>query len=166
LITTLDHRELTERTHAGSAANSTGSVVSIGAFDGVHLGHQAILSANVALAREPGARATVVTFRRHPKRLLLGRAPRTLTSLEHRLELFRRAGVEHTVALSFDEELRTLEAESFVDEILTRGLGARAFVLGFDSKFGRDRRGTPELLADMGLDVRVVPQVHKLLKVR
>jgi riboflavin kinase/FMN adenylyltransferase len=152
LITTLDRRQLPERAHGGS-------VVSIGVFDGVHLGHQAILAANVTLARELGARATVVTFRRHPKRLLLGRAPRTLTSLEHRLELFRRAGIEHTLALSFDEDLRALEAETFVDELLIHGLDARAFVLGFDSKFGRDRRGTPELLVALGLDVRVVPQV-------
>ena len=55
--------------------------VTIGNFDGVHLGHQAILAANVARAREDGALATVITFRTHPKRLLLGRAPKTLTTL-------------------------------------------------------------------------------------
>ena len=83
-----------------------GSVVSIGVFDGVHLGHEAILAANVARSRELGARPTVVTFSSHPKSVLLGRAPRTLTSLEHRLGLFERAGIEHTVALQFDEKLR------------------------------------------------------------
>jgi riboflavin kinase / FMN adenylyltransferase len=134
-------------------------VVSIGVFDGVHLGHQAILAENVRLARELELPATIVTFRRHPKRVLLGREPRTLTSLEHRLELFRRAGIEHTLVLTFDEELRTVEAEAFVREILIGKLGARAFALGFDSKFGKDRRGTPELLAGLGHDVRVVPQV-------
>jgi riboflavin kinase/FMN adenylyltransferase len=136
-----------------------GSVVSIGVFDGVHLGHQAILQRNVALARELGARPTVVTFRRHPKRLLLGREPKTLTSLEHRLELFRRAGIEQTLALSFDEELRQLEAEEFVQQVLIERLGARAYVLGFDSKFGKDRRGGPALLAELGCDVRVVEQI-------
>jgi len=137
-----------------------GSVVSIGVFDGVHLGHQKILERNLARSRELGARATVVTFREHPKRVLLGRAPRTLTSLEHRLELFRRAGIEHTVALTFDEELRSIEAGVFVRDFLIGELDAQAFVLGFDSKFGRERAGTPEFLAALGLDVEVVPQVQ------
>lgn len=136
-----------------------GAVVSIGVFDGVHLGHQAILTANIARARKLGARATVVTFAGHPKKLLLGREPRTLTSLEHRLELFRRAGIEHTLTLTFDEELRQLTAEEFASEILVKRLGAKAFVLGFDSKFGRDRRGGPELLIQLSYDVEVVGQV-------
>ena len=136
-----------------------GAVVSIGVFDGVHLGHQAILAANLARARKSGARSTVVTFAGHPKKLLLGREPRTLTSLEHRLELFRRAGIEHTLTLTFDEELRQLSAEKFAAEILVKRLGAKAFVLGFDSKFGRDRRGGPELLIQQGYDVEVVGQV-------
>ncbi len=136
-----------------------GSVVSIGVFDGVHRGHQAILAANVARARELGAVPTVLTFAGHPKEVLLGRSPRTLTTLEHRLELFRRAGIAHTVVLEFDQRLREVPAEQFVDEILIRGLGARAFVLGFDSKFGRERRGTPALLESLGFDVTVVDKV-------
>jgi len=136
-----------------------GAVVSIGVFDGVHLGHQAILAANVARAASLGARSTVVSFAGHPKKLLLGHEPRTLTSLDHRLELFRRAGIEHTLALSFDEPLRQLSAEEFVAGILIDRLGARAFVLGFDSKFGRDKRGSPELLRALGYDVLVIEQV-------
>lgn len=138
---------------------SRGSVVSVGVFDGVHLGHQAILARNTAGARELGAQSTVVTFRDHPKAVLLGRAPRTLTSLEHRLELFRRAGVEHTLALTFDDELRRVDARAFAREVLVGGLGARRLVLGFDSKFGHDREGTPELMRSLGYDVEVVPEV-------
>lgn len=152
MILTTDRNAPTERAHSGA-------VVSIGVFDGVHLGHQAILERNVSEARRLGARSTVVTFRDHPKRVLLGRAPRTLTSLEHRLELFRRAGIDHTVALTFDEELRSIPAAEFVRDFLIERLDARKFVLGFDSKFGRDRAGTPELLMQMGLDVEVVGQV-------
>ncbi|MBL8863880.1 MAG: bifunctional riboflavin kinase/FAD synthetase [Planctomycetes bacterium] len=136
-----------------------GAVVSVGVFDGVHLGHQEILARNVAAARELGARATVVTFRQHPKSVLLGRAPRTLTSLEHRLELFRRAGIEHTVALTFDDALRAVPAADFAREFLSGTLRARRLVLGFDSKFGRAREGTPEHLAGLGHDVEVVGQV-------
>jgi riboflavin kinase/FMN adenylyltransferase len=136
-----------------------GAVVSIGMFDGVHLGHQAILAANVARAGVLDAVPTVVTFRRHPKTLLLGRAPRTLTTLEHRLELFARAGIEHAVVLSFDAELRGLAAAEFVDRIAVEGLAVRSFVLGFDSKFGRDRGGTPESLRALGFEVEIAPKV-------
>jgi len=136
-----------------------GAVVSIGMFDGVHRGHQAILAANVARARELGAQSAVLTFRRHPKALLLGRAPKTLTTLEHRLELFGRAGIEHAAVLNFDAELRALSALEFVRNVAVEGLGARGFLLGFDSKFGRDRSGTPESLRAAGFEVGVADQV-------
>ncbi len=136
-----------------------GAVISVGMFDGVHLGHQAILAANVACARALGAVPTVVTFRRHPKRLLLGHAPKTLTTLEHRLELFARAGIEHAAVLNFDTSLRALTAAEFAQEIAVRRLGARCFVLGFDSKFGRDRGGTPESLQALGFAVEVAPKI-------
>ncbi len=136
-----------------------GSVISIGVFDGVHLGHRAILEANVRSARARGAEAAVVTFRRHPKHLLLGRAPRTLTPLDHRLELFARIGIDHAVALTFDDELRNLAAPDFVRGICVEGLGGQNFVLGFDSKFGRDRGGTPASVAALGYDVEVVDKV-------
>ena len=142
-----------------TSAPPEGAVVSVGVFDGVHLGHQAILAANVREAGALGAAPTVVTFREHPKGVLLGRAPRTLTSLEHRLELFRRAGIRRCVALTFDEELRQVEAERFTREFLVGTLGARRFVLGFDSKFGRNREGTPDRVRALGFDVVVVPQV-------
>jgi riboflavin kinase/FMN adenylyltransferase len=151
VITTFDRAKLTPP--------AEGSVVSIGVFDGMHLGHRAILERNVAAARELGAAATVLTFRRHPKHLLLGRAPRTLTTLEHRLELFTRAGIQHTVALAFDEDLRSLSADEFACEIAAKGLGVRRFVLGFDSKFGRDREGGAESLRAQGFDVEVVEKV-------
>ena len=149
--TTFEERKL--------APPPTGSIVSIGVFDGVHLGHQAIVAANVAAARAAGAEATVITFRRHPKKVLLGLSPRTLTTLEHRLELFQRSGVAHTVALSFTDELRALPASEFTRRLCVEGLGVKSFVLGFDSKFGRGREGTPALLRKLGFDVEVVPEV-------
>jgi riboflavin kinase/FMN adenylyltransferase len=134
-------------------------VVSIGVFDGVHLGHQEILRRNVEQAREHGHEPTVLTFRRHPKRVLLGRAPKAITTLDYRFELFQRLGIEHVVALRFTDELRQQAPEDFVEKTLLAGLDARRFVLGFDSKFGRDRAGTPELLEQLGHTVEVVGQV-------
>ena len=134
-------------------------MVSIGVFDGVHRGHQEILARNLACAREKKAEPTVVTFRRHPKRVLLGRAPHSITTLDHRLVQFRRAGIGHVLVLRFTDELRSMEAERFTEDILVRGLDARAFVLGFDNKFGRNARGGPDLLRQHGHPVEVVEQV-------
>ncbi len=138
---------------------AAGAVVSVGVFDGIHLGHQAILSCNVTTAEEIGAVPTVVTFSSHPKETLIGRAPRTLTTLAHRLELFRRAGIQHCLVLAFDEELRQTSVDDFVEHTLVEGLGVKRFVLGFDSKFGRDREGTPEMLRSRGHAVTVVEKV-------
>ncbi len=140
-------------------APGNGSVLSIGVFDGVHLGHHAILEANVRRARELGAVPTVITFRHHPKGVLLGHAPKTLTTLDHRLELFARRGIEHTLVLDFDERLKSLSARDFVQRYAVEALDTRAFVLGFDSKFGNGREGTPEFLREAGFDVQVVPKV-------
>jgi riboflavin kinase/FMN adenylyltransferase len=137
-----------------------GAVTSIGVFDGVHLGHQAILAENVARARELGAEATVVTFSSHPKEVLIGRAPRTLTTLDHRLALFERAGVGHTLVLPFDEEVRRTSARAFAEELCVRGLDTRHFVLGFDSRFGEGREGDGPFLEGLGHPVTVVPRVE------
>jgi len=151
VITTFGSEELT--------APPSGSVVSIGVFDGVHLGHRAILARNVERARELDASPTAITFQNHPKLLLLGHAPRTLTTLDHRLELFSRIGIEHALVLDFDDTLRELSAQGFVERFARDGLGARQFVLGFDSKFGHGREGTPEFLTMLGYTVEVVERV-------
>lgn len=136
-----------------------GAVTSVGVFDGVHLGHQSILNANVARARSMGVEPTVVTFAQHPKEVLLGRAPRTLTTVEHRLALFARSGISHVVVMNFDEQLRNTSADEFTKTVLVDGLDTRAFVLGFDSKFGKDRAGGPESLRTQGYDVEIAEKV-------
>lgn len=150
-------------THDRSALGpppARGAVTSIGVFDGVHLGHQAILAANVAQAEALDAEATVLTFSSHPKQTLLGRAPRTLTTLDHRLELFERAGIGHTLVLPFDEEVRHTPARSFAEDLCVRELGTRHFVLGFDSRFGEGREGDAAFLEALGHPVTVVPRVE------
>ncbi len=136
-----------------------GSIVSIGVFDGVHVGHQAILAANISLARRKGWTSTVVTFAGHPKQVLLGRAPKTLTTISHRLALFERAGIEHTLILEFTEELRNMSAADFLDTILLERLHAETFLLGFDSKFGQGQQGCASFLEAKGQSVQVVERV-------
>jgi riboflavin kinase/FMN adenylyltransferase len=142
-------------------ARAAGCVATVGVFDGVHLGHFVVLRRVVECAAAKRVRPVMVTFAGHPKGVLLGYAPPTVTSLEHRLLLFERAGIELAVVLEFTPELRELTAEQFVRRVLLEGLGLQELVFGFDSKFGRDRGGNPESLAplarQLGFAITEVP---------
>jgi riboflavin kinase / FMN adenylyltransferase len=128
--------------------------VALGTFDGVHRGHRAVLEAAIAA----GPTATVVTFDPHP-RIAFGNRVELITTLERRLELLAEAGIAETLVVRFDLELARLEAEAFAETVL-RAIGAEVIVAGPDFRFGRGRRGDPELLRRLGFDTRVVPSVE------
>ncbi|MDQ1506904.1 MAG: riboflavin kinase / adenylyltransferase [Actinomycetota bacterium] len=133
----------------------TGTVVTIGAFDGVHLGHQALLRMVRERAAERGLPTALVTFDRHPAQVVRPEsAPKLLTSLPQRLELLEATGlVDHAVVLTFDDERRRESAEDFVTQILEGCLHARLVVVGADFHFGNGRRGNVALLERMGRDL-------------
>jgi riboflavin kinase/FMN adenylyltransferase len=138
--------------------------VAIGNFDGVHLGHQALVAACRERARATGGEAVVLTFDPHPARFFApALAPPMIAPLWRRLELLGEAGAEVVVIEPFDAAFAALEAERFVEGVLRDDLGARHLVVGYDFTFGRGRRGTPPLLmelgARLGLGVTVVPAV-------
>lgn len=132
-----------------------GCAATLGVFDGVHLGHLEVLDRVVAEARRLDAMPAVVTFAGHPKEVLVGRPPPAVTSLDHRLVLFRRAGIGLALVLDFSAQLRTWPAATFLRRVLVEGLGCRTLVLGFDSKFGRDREGTLDTLAPVARELGV-----------
>ncbi len=129
-----------------------GSVVTIGAFDGVHLGHRALLRLVRDKAVERGLPTALVTFDRHPAQVVRpASAPKLLTNLDEKLELLEATGlVDHAVVLTFDEQRRRESAEDFVTEVLDGCLRARLVVVGADFHFGNGRRGNVELLERMG----------------
>lgn len=133
-------------------------VVTLGVFDGMHRGHRELLARARELADELSGELVVLTFHVHPRKLTEGRSPPMLTSVEHRVVLLGRLGVDVTVVLRFDEALRNMSAERFVEEILLARIGAHGAVLGYDSHFGHDREGDAELLERMlvprGIPVR------------
>lgn len=137
---------------------SSRSAVAVGVFDGVHLGHQRLLHQLLEMASTLQAVPAVVTFRNHPDQVLRGDAPPLLVSIEHRLRLLRRAGVQRLVLLDFEPRLRDLTAREFAERILVDKLRARGLLLGYDSALGRNREGTPqrfrELGAELGFEVR------------
>jgi len=133
----------------GAAA---GTAVTIGAYDGVHRGHQAVLSEVRRLAGSSGLPTALVTFDRHPAAVVRPQsAPKLLTDLDQKLDVLAATGdVDYAVVLTFDEGRAAQEAPAFVDEVLGRLLQARLVVVGEDFHFGRGRRGNVGLLRDMG----------------
>lgn len=132
-------------------APASGSVVTIGAYDGVHTGHRGVIAEVRRLAADRGCASAVVTFDRHPAMVVRPEsAPKLLTDLDQRLELLADTGVDFTMVVRFDEERSKESAEDFVTEILAGCLRARGVVVGSDFHFGHGRRGNVALLAAMG----------------
>jgi riboflavin kinase/FMN adenylyltransferase len=146
-------------------ALSAHSVVAVGVFDGMHLGHQRLIFDLLEMATRLQGEPTVITFRNHPDEVLSGRAPEPLISIPHRLRLLRRAGVRRVLLLTFDEDLRRMSADDFAATVLRDGLGAKGLLLGFDSALGRDREGTPARFAELGQTMGFVVQTGAPLQV-
>ncbi|MEJ5255975.1 MAG: bifunctional riboflavin kinase/FAD synthetase [Acidimicrobiales bacterium] len=128
-----------------------GTVVTIGAYDGVHLGHRAVIANVRELAGARGLQTAVVTFDRHPASVVRPEsAPPLLTDLEQKLELLATTGVDFTLVLHFDEARSKEPAEDFVTEVLVEGLDAKVVVVGEDFHFGHRRAGNVALLREMG----------------
>ena len=145
---------MTVRRYDGVAAVPAGlgpTVVTVGMFDGVHLGHRALLDRVAAEAAARGVPAAAVTFDRHPLAVLRpGSEPPLLTTLDRKVELLGEAGVEVVLVLAFTPELSQVGAEAFAADVLFDGLGARAVVVGENFRFGLKAAGDPDLLADLG----------------
>jgi riboflavin kinase/FMN adenylyltransferase len=128
--------------------------VTLGNFDGVHLGHQRLVAAVLAAARANAGRAVVATFDPHPTRILGRRpAPASLMSFEQKAEALESLGVERLVTVPFDRRLAAMDAESFARDVLRGRLGAGTVVIGKGFRFGRGRGGDADVLRRIGLGV-------------
>ena len=133
---------------------ASGSVVTIGAYDGVHLGHRAVIAEVRRRAAEQGCVSAVVTFDRHPAFVVRPEsAPKLLTDLDQRLELLASTGLDYCLVVHFDEQRSRESAEDFVTDVLSGCLTARVVVVGEDFHFGHRRRGNVELLKHMGAEL-------------
>lgn len=127
------------------------NAVTIGNFDGIHLGHQAMLARLTVRAASVGGAPTVLTFEPHPREIFMpDAAPSRLTSLREKLEILRRLGAAHVHVCRFTRPFAALSAEDFVRRILVEGLKARYVLVGDDFRFGAKRAGDFALLQDMG----------------
>ena len=124
-----------------------GSAVTVGFFDGVHLGHRAVLDRTVTRARELGLPSVAVTFDRHPREILTpGREPRLLTTVETKASLIADRGIDRLLVLPFTAEFAAWEPERFVREVLLEALGAQRVTVGANFTYGNRAAGTVETL--------------------
>lgn len=141
------------------------TVIAIGVFDGVHLGHRKILQEAVRLAGKVGAKTVAATFNPHPLSVISQKAvPMSLISLEHRMRLIRAAGVDKITIFNFTKEFSKIPAERFVKDALIKKLNAGWVVVGEDFCFGRRRQGDAGFLKQQGKKYGLLVKLIKPLK--
>jgi riboflavin kinase / FMN adenylyltransferase len=141
------------------------TVVAVGTFDGLHVGHRKILESVRKRAHASGHLGTAVTFDPHPMRLLLpNRAPFLIQTLSQRLAGFEELGLDAALVLRFDRALSLVSAEEFIERILVQGLHASAILVGENFRFGHRGAGDVRLLGEFGkrcgFDVQIIPPVE------
>jgi riboflavin kinase/FMN adenylyltransferase len=144
--------------------NATRTAISVGTFDGLHIGHQKILQSVVQRARNYGYRSAAVTFDPHPMRVLQpDRAPLMIQTLAQRLAGFEQMGLDAALVLRFDHQLSLVSPEDFIERILVEGMRAGAILVGANFRFGHRGAGNVDLLREFGkrdgFDIAVVPPV-------
>ena len=147
--------------------NLKNTALTIGNFDGVHIGHQALLHTVVERADSIGGLSMALTFEPHPMRVLsAGEHPPLITLKEQKAELIARTGIDILVRIPFTREFAAISARAFVEDLLVRRLGMRVMVVGKDYAFGRNREGNLDLLKkwapELNYDVIVVGWIQAL----
>ncbi len=138
-------------TDANPSKYPNGSVVTIGAYDGVHLGHRYLISKTIEIARNIGASSVVVTFDRHPASVVRpGSAPLLLSEVSQKLDCLAETGVDAVCVVTFDQNRANESAVDFVEEFLVGELNVKMVVVGSDFHFGHNRQGNVELLEKLG----------------
>lgn len=136
--------------------------VTIGSYDGLHLGHQAIIKRVIERAKSGGGEAVLLTFEPHPAKILYPRLDiRLITPYPEKMMLLERFGIDVTISLPFTRDLSEMSAQEFVQDIVHKRIGPRCAVVGFNFTFGKEREGTADVLRKMGgklgFEVEIVP---------
>ena len=142
-------------------ARNPASVVTEGTFDGVHVGHQAIIRYLIERAQRQGGESVVITFSPHPREVVYGAEVPLLTTIEERADVLEKLGLDRLVVVEFTEAFSQLGAQAYVEEVLVETIGLQEIVIGYDHAFGRGREGNGALLEKLGKEhgfsVDVIP---------
>ncbi len=140
------------------------AVVTSGTFDGVHRGHQKILTRLTEVAHNNGGQSVVLTYWPHPRTVVSNDSQnlRLLSTLDEKIELLAQAGVDHLVVIPFTRSFSQLTSEEFIQRILIEKIGTKKLVIGYDHRFGRDREGGFDYIqahqAEYGFEVEEIPR--------
>ena len=125
-------------------------VVTVGTFDGVHLGHQKILSRLKKLAKKNNGETVLLTFDPHPRKVLFDNHNlKLINSLDEKIKILEKLGLDHLVVQPFTKAFSNLSAKEYVEELLVKKLNTKILVIGYDHHFGNDRKGNIELLKEL-----------------
>ncbi len=143
------------------ADHAKGCVIAIGNFDGVHLGHQALIKQAKAIAKKQNKPLGVLTFEPHPRRLFQpDQAPGRITPKSQKAKQLERAGVEFLFSLPFDWPFASQSADEFIQNVLIIGLEASHVIVGFNFCFGQLRKGSADTIKDAGIPVEVISPIN------
>jgi riboflavin kinase / FMN adenylyltransferase len=136
-------------------------VLTIGNFDGIHLGHQGLFQKVQERARIIQGTSLVITFHPHPTRVLRpGKAPRQIVSDENKIDLIFNYGVEVVLSIPFTVEFSQISARSFIEDLLVKKIGMKEIVVGYDYTFGKKREGNIHLLQQLGEELGFTVHIH------
>ena len=140
------------------------AIITTGAFDGVHIGHQEIISRMKQIALEIGGETVIITFHPHPRKVIssIPGEIKQLTSLEERIELLTQSGIDHLVVVNFDYAFSNLSADEYIKAFLFDHFHPHTILVGYDHRFGKGRNGNFELLQKFGAELGFeVEQIHE-----
>lgn len=139
------------------------TVITLGTFDGLHLGHQQIVETLIKKSKQANARNFLITFDPHPRKVVPGRNDvKLLSTLEEKISIFEKLGLENLFIVKFTSEFSKQTPEQFVEKYFVNGIGLQEIVIGYDHHFGKGRGGDFEMLRELGekfnFSVTVVPE--------
>lgn len=151
LLLVLKLIEMIVFTKAEEIGNIKNAVVTVGSFDGLHLGHIKILNKVIELAKALNGSSVVVTFEPHPRFVLSQNFDmKVLTSLDEKKKIFEKEGIDNLVVINFTKEFSQMTSDEFISRVIAKSIGASHMVIGHDHKFGKDRLGDEQKLRDVG----------------
>jgi riboflavin kinase/FMN adenylyltransferase len=130
----------------------TNPILTVGTFDGVHIGHQKIISRINEIAREKGGESVLLTFHPHPRKVLFpdDDSLKLINTIEEKTALLEQFGLDHVIYMAFEKQLSRMSPVEYVRDILVNKIGINTIVIGYDHHFGRNREGDIELLKELG----------------
>ena len=140
-------------------------IITVGTFDGVHLGHQKIIERLKKLANNTHGETVLLTFEPHPRKVLFkNQTLKLINTLEEKINLLDTYGLDHLVIYPFTQEFSNLSARSYIEELLIKKLKTHTLVIGYDHHFGNDRQGNIELLKKVKNDFRKILRSEEFKK--